>query len=74
MHAPHAKHINQMLLSKIVLLVDVSLERGKYIPLLHQVFATLPLQTQQYVVRDAVLVGRRVTLLRWDREVFQLLT
>jgi hypothetical protein len=30
-HTPHAQHINKVLLSNIVLLVHVPLERGEYI-------------------------------------------
>lgn len=42
-YIPHAKHVNEMLLSDIVLFVDVTLECSKNIPFFDEVVSRPPL-------------------------------
>ena len=61
-----------MLLRDVVLLVHVPLERCEDIALVQQKVAAFALQLEQRFVRDTVGIGRRLTVLRRNREVFQL--
>jgi hypothetical protein len=63
-----------MLLGHIVLLVHIPLERSENITPLEEVAATLALEVDEGVVRDAGGVGASVGALGRNREVLEFLT
>jgi hypothetical protein len=60
-----------MLLCHIILLIDIPLQSGKYIPLIHEVRPTMSLNVKQRVVRDPVLVRRSVPVFWGYREILE---
>ena len=70
---PHAKHVDQVLLREVILLVDVALKRGEDVSFVKEVFAAIPLEVEQRIVRDASRVRCFLPILRRNREVFKLL-
>lgn len=79
--APHAKHIDKMLLSNIILLVDIALQRCEDVALLQQDLPTFLLYVQQRRVRIPRFVRRWSITARhsafalWrNRKIFELLT
>lgn len=70
---PHAKHVDQVLLREVILLVDVALKRGEDVSFVKEVLAAIPLEVEQRIVRDASRVRCFLPILRRNREVFKLL-
>ena len=71
--APHAEHVDQVLLGEVVLLVDVALEGGEDVALVEEVLATVALEVEQRLVGDAARVGALGAVLGRDGEVLELL-
>jgi hypothetical protein len=76
MHAtggtPHAEHINEMLLSNVILLVNVALQSSEDVAFLHEVFPAFPFDLEQAFVGDPIGVCRDFSVFRRYRKVFQL--
>ena len=45
-YAPHAQHVNQVLLCEVVLLVHVALQRSEDVAFVEKVLAAVPLQVK----------------------------
>lgn len=71
---PHAKHINQMLLSNIVLLIHIPLQCCENIPLAHKIIPRPPLNLCQRLSREPILLNLCRAILRWNREILKFLS
>ena len=61
--SPHTQHIDEVLLSDIVLLVDIALQRGENVSFLHDILSTSTFDVEEGCVGNAVFVGGCVTAL-----------
>lgn len=80
LNAPHAEHVDQVLLCNVVVAADVALQRRKYAAVVEERVAAVDLELRQrrvglaIVVRARVRLSRRRALLaRRDRKVLELL-
>jgi hypothetical protein len=71
--SPLTKHIDQMLLRNVVLLVHIPLQRRKDLPPLQQPLPCHHLQLPQTLVRDPIHVRPRLASPRRDHKVLELL-
>lgn len=58
-----------MLLSNVVLLVHVPLERRKYVLPVNEIVSRPSLDVEQLVIGNAILVRQRLAVVRWDGKV-----
>ena len=72
-NAPHAQHINKMLLSHVVFLVYIPLQGREDILLVHEPLAALSLHINHGLVGNASIVRRREAPFGGNAEVFELL-
>lgn len=71
--APHAQHVNQVLLRDVVFLIDIALQRRKDVALVQQKLAAFPLQVKKRVVCNTVAIRCCRSLLGWNGEILEFL-
>lgn len=71
--ARHAKHVDQVLLGDVVLLVDVALERREDLSTAKQALAGDPLEPEQLAISVTLDVGPRLSVRGRDDKVLELL-